>query len=121
MKFPQLGRRGAQQARYPSRGPVRDGDGSDRAVPRPISPDGGSRASPSCPRVTYWSTAPASGNSAPWRRNWPSRPRPRPRKQQDSVLADAQKLEIDSLYKLPPLRTQPPEPDAEEDAEEDTE
>jgi hypothetical protein len=42
-------------------------------------------------------------------------------KQQDSVLADAQKLEIDSLYKLPPLRTQPPEPGAEEGAEEDTE
>jgi hypothetical protein len=30
-------------------------------------------------------------------------------KQQDSVLADAQKLEIEGLYKLPPLRTQPSE------------
>lgn len=30
-------------------------------------------------------------------------------KQQDSVLADAQKLDIDGLYKRPPLRTQPSE------------
>jgi len=29
--------------------------------------------------------------------------------QQDSVLADAQQLNIDSLYRLPPLRTRPPE------------
>jgi hypothetical protein len=29
-------------------------------------------------------------------------------KQQDTVLADAQELSIDSLYKLPPLRTGPP-------------
>ncbi len=28
--------------------------------------------------------------------------------QQDSVLADAQQLNIDSLYRLPPLRMQPP-------------
>ena len=39
--------------------------------------------------------------------------------QQDSVLADAQQLNIDSLYKLPPLRRQPAAADAEdaEDAE----
>jgi len=28
--------------------------------------------------------------------------------QQDSVLADAQQLNIDSLYRSPPLRMQPP-------------
>jgi hypothetical protein len=28
-------------------------------------------------------------------------------KQQDAVLADAQKLDVDGLYKLPPLRTEP--------------
>jgi hypothetical protein len=37
-------------------------------------------------------------------------------KQQDTVLADAQELSIDSLYKLPPLRTGPP---ASEDAGDD--
>jgi hypothetical protein len=31
--------------------------------------------------------------------------------QQDSVLADAQQLNIDSLYRLPPLRVQPPTAD----------
>jgi hypothetical protein len=35
--------------------------------------------------------------------------------QQDVVLSDAQQLNIDSLYKLPPLRTWPP---ADDDAEE---
>jgi hypothetical protein len=39
--------------------------------------------------------------------------------QQDVVLSDAQQLNIDSLYKLPPLRTWPPaDDDAEDDAEE---
>jgi len=33
-------------------------------------------------------------------------------KQQDLVLADAQQLNIDRLYKLPPLRTRPPADDA---------
>jgi hypothetical protein len=33
-------------------------------------------------------------------------------KQQDAVLADAQQLNIDSLYRLPPLRTRPPGADA---------
>jgi len=32
--------------------------------------------------------------------------------QQDSVLSDAQQLNIDSLYKLPPLRMRPPTADA---------
>lgn len=41
-------------------------------------------------------------------------------KQQDAVLADVQQLSIDSLYKLPPLRTRPPEAEAEAEAE-DTE
>lgn len=36
--------------------------------------------------------------------------------QQDSVLADAQDLNIDSLYRLPPLRTHPPTDDAAGDA-----
>jgi len=36
--------------------------------------------------------------------------------QQDSVLADAQELNIDSLYRLPPLRTRPPTDDAAGDA-----
>jgi hypothetical protein len=36
--------------------------------------------------------------------------------QQDVVLKDAQQLNIDSLYKLPPLRTWPPAPDADGDA-----
>ena len=35
--------------------------------------------------------------------------------QQDVVLKDAQKLDLDELYKLPPLRTAPPEDDDEED------
>jgi hypothetical protein len=39
--------------------------------------------------------------------------------QQDVVLSDAQQLNIDSLYKLPPLRTWPPaDDDADDDAEE---
>ncbi len=33
-------------------------------------------------------------------------------KQQDAVLADAQQRNIDSLYRLPPLRTRPPGADA---------
>jgi len=33
-------------------------------------------------------------------------------KQQDAVLADAQQLNIDSLYRLPPLRIRPPGADA---------
>jgi hypothetical protein len=32
-------------------------------------------------------------------------------KQQDAVLADAQQLDMDSLYRLPPLRIRPPDPD----------
>jgi hypothetical protein len=36
--------------------------------------------------------------------------------QQDSVLADAQQLNIDSLYRSPPLRMQPPTDDAAGDA-----
>jgi hypothetical protein len=35
--------------------------------------------------------------------------------QQDSVLADAQQMNIDSLYKLPPLRMQPPTADSAAD------
>ena len=35
--------------------------------------------------------------------------------QQDSVLADAQRLNIDSLYRLPPLRMRPPSADAARD------
>ena len=38
-------------------------------------------------------------------------------KQQDSVLADAQQLNIDSLYRLPPLRMRTPTADAAEDAQ----
>lgn len=37
--------------------------------------------------------------------------------QQDSVLADAQHLSIDSLYKLPPLRMRSPAADATQDAQ----
>jgi hypothetical protein len=33
-------------------------------------------------------------------------------KQQDSVLADAQQLDLDTLYQSPPLRTQPPPAEA---------
>jgi hypothetical protein len=40
----------------------------------------------------------------------------RAQEQQDAVLADAQKLDIDSLYGLPPLRTGPPAADAAGDA-----
>jgi hypothetical protein len=36
--------------------------------------------------------------------------------QQDSVLVDAQQMNIDSLYRLPPLRTRPPTDDAAGDA-----
>ena len=36
--------------------------------------------------------------------------------QQDSVLADAQQLNMDSLYRLPPLRMRPPAADAAGDA-----
>jgi hypothetical protein len=36
--------------------------------------------------------------------------------QQDSVLADAQQLNMDSLYRLPPLRMHPPTDDAAGDA-----
>jgi hypothetical protein len=36
--------------------------------------------------------------------------------QQDCVLTDAQQLNIDSLYRLPPLRTRPPTADAAGDA-----
>jgi hypothetical protein len=36
--------------------------------------------------------------------------------QQDSVLGDAQQLNIDSLYKLPPLRMRPPPAGAAGDA-----
>jgi hypothetical protein len=36
--------------------------------------------------------------------------------QQDSVLADAQQLNIDSLYRLPALRMPPPPADAGGDA-----
>jgi hypothetical protein len=36
--------------------------------------------------------------------------------QQDSVLADAQQLNIDSLYRLPPLRMRPPPADGAGDA-----
>ena len=36
--------------------------------------------------------------------------------QQDSVLADAQQLNIESLYRLPPLRTRPPTDDSAGDA-----
>jgi hypothetical protein len=41
------------------------------------------------------------------------------KKQQDSVLQDAQGLDIDTLYALPPLRTRPPETDAGGDEGED--
>lgn len=37
--------------------------------------------------------------------------------QQDSVLADAQQLSIDGLYRLPPLRMRSPTADAAEDAQ----
>jgi len=37
-------------------------------------------------------------------------------KQQDSVLAEAQQLNIDSLYRLPPLRMRQPAVDAAGDA-----
>jgi len=37
-------------------------------------------------------------------------------KQQDSVLAEAQQLNIDSLYRLPPLRMRPPTADSAGDA-----
>jgi hypothetical protein len=37
--------------------------------------------------------------------------------QQDSVLADAQQLNTDSLYKLPPLRMRSPTAGATEDAQ----
>ena len=37
--------------------------------------------------------------------------------QQDSVLADAQQLNKDSLYKLPPLRMRSPTAGATEDAQ----
>lgn len=40
----------------------------------------------------------------------------RAQEQQDSVLADAQQLNIDSLYRLPPLRMRPPTADAAGDA-----
>jgi hypothetical protein len=36
--------------------------------------------------------------------------------QQDSVLSDAQQLNIDSLYRLPPLRMGPPTAEAAGDA-----
>jgi hypothetical protein len=36
--------------------------------------------------------------------------------QQDVVLKDAQQLNLDSLYQLPPIGTWPPEDDAPEDA-----
>ena len=36
--------------------------------------------------------------------------------QQDAVLADAQKLSIDGLYKLPPLRMRPAEDEAAAEA-----
>jgi hypothetical protein len=39
--------------------------------------------------------------------------------QQDVVLTDAQQLNIDSLYKLPPLRTWPPADEDTEDADDD--
>jgi hypothetical protein len=38
-------------------------------------------------------------------------------KQQDSVLAEAQKLDIDGLYKLPPVRTQPAESGTADDTQ----
>ena len=34
--------------------------------------------------------------------------------QQDTVLTDTQQLDIDSLYRLPPLRRRPPGDDADE-------
>jgi hypothetical protein len=40
--------------------------------------------------------------------------------QQDIVLKDAQQLSIDSLYKLPPLRTWPPSDDDAEDGDDGT-
>jgi len=40
----------------------------------------------------------------------------RAQEQQDSVLADAQQLNIDSLYKLPPVRMRPPSADGAGDA-----
>jgi hypothetical protein len=36
--------------------------------------------------------------------------------QQDTVLADAQRLSLEGLYKLPPLRTRPPEDEAAAEA-----
>ncbi len=36
--------------------------------------------------------------------------------QQDTVLADAQRLDLDGLYKLPPLRTRPPDGEAAAEA-----
>ena len=36
--------------------------------------------------------------------------------QQDAVLADAQQMNVDSLYQLPPLRTRPPDDDGSEDS-----
>lgn len=39
------------------------------------------------------------------------------KEQQDSVLADAQQLNIENLYKLPPLRMRPPTADAAEDVQ----
>ncbi len=39
--------------------------------------------------------------------------------QQDVVLKDAQKLDLDELYELPPLRTAPPEDDEEDGGEQD--
>jgi hypothetical protein len=36
--------------------------------------------------------------------------------QQDAVLADAQQMNVDSLYQLPPLRTRPPGDDGSEDS-----
>ncbi len=36
--------------------------------------------------------------------------------QQDTVLADAQRLNLDGLYKLPPLRTRPPDGEAAAEA-----
>jgi hypothetical protein len=41
--------------------------------------------------------------------------------QQDVVLSDAKQLNIDSLYKLPPLRTWPPADDDDDDADDDAE
>ncbi len=43
----------------------------------------------------------------------------RAQQQQDAVLADAQQLSLDGLYKLPPLRTGPPGPGDDGEAEGD--